>query len=82
MSKCKICGCTDNHACKGGCFWVDDDLCSACVVGKKIKRHGSNHAMRITDHGYLGNDQYGFIINNHHSLTLEDLLVDFEIVGE
>lgn len=28
---CKSCGCTDLHACPGGCHWVTDDLCSNCV---------------------------------------------------
>jgi len=30
---CMICGCTDDHACKGGCMWVNKQhtLCSACV---------------------------------------------------
>jgi hypothetical protein len=28
--KCRICGCTDDQACPGGCYWVDDDLCSRC----------------------------------------------------
>lgn len=29
---CAECGCTDDHACEGGCSWVDDetDLCTAC----------------------------------------------------
>lgn len=27
---CRVCGCTENHACPGGCYWVDIDLCSAC----------------------------------------------------
>jgi hypothetical protein len=27
---CRVCGCTDDHACEGGCWWVDADLCSAC----------------------------------------------------
>jgi len=27
---CKRCGCTDDHACEGGCSWVGDSLCSAC----------------------------------------------------
>jgi hypothetical protein len=27
---CRVCGCTENHACPGGCYWVDVDLCSAC----------------------------------------------------
>jgi hypothetical protein len=28
---CAICGCTDDHACPEGCFWVAPGLCSACV---------------------------------------------------
>lgn len=27
---CRVCGCTETHACPGGCHWVDADLCSAC----------------------------------------------------
>ena len=29
---CRNCGCTDEHACEGGCFWVDSSvtLCSQC----------------------------------------------------
>jgi hypothetical protein len=30
---CKVCECTQDHACAGGCYWVTDDLCSACVYG-------------------------------------------------
>jgi hypothetical protein len=30
IKKCRICGCTDEHACPGGCHWVEDDLCSRC----------------------------------------------------
>ncbi len=28
---CRTCGCTDTHACAGGCWWVEADLCSACA---------------------------------------------------
>lgn len=33
---CRICGCTEDDACAGGCSWVPDpqhrgDLCSACL---------------------------------------------------
>lgn len=28
---CRVCGCTDERACEGGCRWVDIDLCSRCV---------------------------------------------------
>lgn len=27
---CRVCGCTDEHGCPNGCFWVNDDLCSIC----------------------------------------------------
>lgn len=29
---CRVCGCTDNRACEGGCSWVGDTLCSKCQV--------------------------------------------------
>ena len=29
--KCRVCGCTDNNACEGGCYWVEHDLCSSCA---------------------------------------------------
>lgn len=28
---CRVCGCTWNNACPGGCYWVEDDLCSKCA---------------------------------------------------
>lgn len=28
---CRVCGCTDDRACAGGCRWAQDDLCTACV---------------------------------------------------
>ena len=30
---CKLCGCTDKRACRGGCSWVDEKhtLCSSCA---------------------------------------------------
>tara|TARA_R110002049_G_scaffold60182_8_gene162021 strand:- start:329 stop:643 length:315 start_codon:yes stop_codon:yes gene_type:complete len=27
---CKVCGCTWDNACDGGCHWVEPDLCSRC----------------------------------------------------
>lgn len=38
MNKCKICGCTDNHACEGGCFWVDinNSICSKCAIDQSV----------------------------------------------
>ena len=31
VRSCRVCGCTDNRACAGGCCWVEYDLCSACA---------------------------------------------------
>ncbi len=31
VRKCRVCGCTDDHACEGGCYWVAGDLCSQCA---------------------------------------------------
>lgn len=28
---CRQCGCTDDQPCPSGCFWVEEDLCSACA---------------------------------------------------
>lgn len=34
-SACRVCGCTEHNACRmeddGPCWWVEDDLCSACA---------------------------------------------------
>lgn len=31
VQKCSVCGCTDDCACPGGCYWVADGLCSRCA---------------------------------------------------
>lgn len=31
-ASCRVCGCTDDRDCPGGCHWVMADLCSACVT--------------------------------------------------
>lgn len=28
---CRVCGCTWGNACEGGCYWVEEDLCSSCA---------------------------------------------------
>ncbi len=28
---CRVCGCTWDKGCEGGCSWVDADLCSNCA---------------------------------------------------
>lgn len=33
---CRACGCTDETACAGGCYWVAEDLCSQCGDGPGV----------------------------------------------
>lgn len=33
MQTCRVCGCTDDDACPGGCCWVARSLCSKCASG-------------------------------------------------
>lgn len=30
VRSCRECGCTEDNACAGPCYWVELDLCSAC----------------------------------------------------
>ena len=30
--RCRVCGCTDDRACEGGCYWVGACLCSTCAA--------------------------------------------------
>jgi hypothetical protein len=32
--RCRVCGCTQNNACEGGCSWIEWDLCSSCRGAK------------------------------------------------
>jgi len=31
LQTCRVCGCTNNYGCGEGCYWIEDNLCSACV---------------------------------------------------
>ena len=31
VRRCRVCGCTDDRACEGGCYWIEADLCSRCA---------------------------------------------------
>lgn len=42
---CSACGCTDDRACPGGCFWIGPALCSAC--GKPAKKFPPLKAAKV-----------------------------------
>lgn len=31
IQRCRVCGCTYYTPCEGGCYWVEEDLCSKCA---------------------------------------------------
>lgn len=35
IRSCRVCGCTDDRACPGSCYWVEDDLCSNCTAAEQ-----------------------------------------------
>lgn len=43
---CRRCGCTDDAACIGGCWWVAGDLCSSCVGRRPRRRMKRERAVR------------------------------------
>jgi hypothetical protein len=48
VAACRVCGCTDDEACEGGCWWVEDpqglgDLCSACTHDDEDDDEGDEH---------------------------------------
>lgn len=36
--RCSKCGCTDDHACPGGCWWIGAELCSQCGPSGSSRR--------------------------------------------
>jgi hypothetical protein len=56
--KCIGCGCTDEHACEGGCSWAWPKVCSRCAhifarvarsLGKKVVGTHFDAALRAAD---------------------------------
>lgn len=45
---CRKCGCTWNNACSGGCYWVEEDLCSECVE-KEVPEEMKHEDFRAFD---------------------------------
>lgn len=46
--KCRICGCTDERGCPGGCEWVEVELCSICSEFRcQLEEYVAN-AARVT----------------------------------
>ncbi len=46
--RCKYCGCTDDNACFGGCYWIKPNVCSNCVL--KVSGLKNAAACYLDDH--------------------------------
>lgn len=68
MSTCRICGCDDMHACKGGCFWVEPNLCSQC----QMKLH--SYQVSVLKGYYIG--------KNEITVALDALVIADELPTE
>ncbi|MDD3057138.1 MAG: hypothetical protein PHO72_02405 [Sphaerochaeta sp.] len=58
--KCRVCGCTDDMACPGGCYWVEPDLCSRCA--EKMRREDASEPIsfqQLRQHLKLLDKVYG-----------------------
>lgn len=73
---CSICGCTDDNACEGGCYWVklDPPICSACrEIAADIFEVGAIEPMpdvRDGSSGFFGNqDCAGSNVPAAHALV-------------
>lgn len=62
---CRVCGCTQDNACKGGCSWIEPDLCSSCAESVcysqecQFKDRSNQHTScpaAIGCNGFIGGD--------------------------
>jgi len=37
---CRVCGCSSEDGCPGGCIWAEPNLCSRCALGRSYGRPG------------------------------------------
>jgi hypothetical protein len=42
---CRVCGCTDENACAGGCVWIEPGLCSICALTAEALREWVQRAV-------------------------------------
>lgn len=64
---CRVCGCIDQDACEDSegdsCWWVETDLCSACVGKEKVDAESSNAAPETPERPTLVPLQVGDMVH-------------------
>ncbi len=57
--KCMFCGCTDDHACPGGCSWIEPNVCSRCKD-------------RLRGNDLISGDEIKALRNRAKTITMKD----------
>lgn len=50
---CRVCGCTDERACPGGCVWAEPNLCSRCALARPVHERTLNQRAAARRRGRL-----------------------------
>lgn len=81
---CRVCGCTADQACPGGCFWIPDnegDLCSQCAAALRRRYSGKDGRVLYASKG-LG-ENYMTMRDGHRvsspSLPVRSTLAEAQI---
>jgi hypothetical protein len=67
IQRCIGCGCTDDRACPGGCYWVGKNppVCSACIQSGKLCEASDDGEHRLTwlnpTNGYCEHCRLAFV---------------------
>lgn len=86
---CRVCGCTEDHACDGGCYWIEEDLCSSCcdedVLSGEKKSHFTDDDSRLLIICKLtSNNTYSLETCTENDLTPADIPlieIDYDCTG-
>lgn len=91
--RCRVCGCTEARACDEGCWWVEPNLCSACVDPRSELELGSAitspdpfdgwekiNVKQLDDGGYIRGDGPGPSLLRSPVLTIPEGALRFSAV--
>lgn len=86
VATCRVCGCTDDHACEGGCWWVEADLCSACAGGAEMPNDLAEAGFRLVSDGVgrwaWQTDSDGGFENQGNWLPIGDAIEEAQLEAE
>jgi hypothetical protein len=74
---CRVCGCTQFHACPGGCYLVTDDLCSKCFHDRFKPMTSGHHGSFI--HNKIANETRQEILQEAFANKDKQLIQNFTV---